>query len=133
MKEIQRIHPKLRPGSVDFWHKSSQHWCRRVESQVYWDGGEHIYQMQGNSQTISHGFSSILHHLNDDCTDAVMQLLNSIFTFCEEVTHHVLILQSVAEEYRVCIQPCLACLFVQVIHCFINFFSLCTLPLRSYH
>ena len=120
------------PGSIDLQCKSGEPWHRRVESQVYQDGRKHIYQMHSDSQTISCGFASILHHL-------YLQLSRCGHTMpqwhihCEEVAQLVLILQSMMEEYRVCIQPHFACLFVQAVNCFIKFFTLCTLPLRSCH
>ena len=50
---------------------------------------------------------------------------------CEEVIQLILILQSMMEEDRVCIQPCFTCLLVQAVKCFIEFFSLHAL--RAYH
>ena len=128
--DIQNIHPEPRLDSINLWHEASEPRCRWVESQVYWDGGKHIYQVHSDSKVITCGCTSILHHF-DDCPDVIMQYLNGLLALCEEVVQLILILQCMMKENRVCIQPHFACLFVQAIKCFIKFLSLHTL--RSYH
>ena len=117
--EIQNVHPEPRLGSIDLWCKAGEPWCRWVESQVYQDGGKHIYQVHGDSQAITHGCASILHYLDNDCPDVVMQCLNGLFTLFEEVAQLILILQSMTEEDGVCIQPLLhlpLCTSSQMLH-----------------
>ena len=98
--------------------------CSGVESQMYRDGGKHINQVHGNSQAIAHGCASILHYPGHNCPDAVMQCLNDIFALCEEVIQLGFIFQGCDEKGGVHLQPCLTCLFAQVVNCFIEIFNL---------
>ena len=75
-------------------------------------------------KTIAHGCTCILHHLENDCSNAVMQCLNGLFTLCEEVVQLSLILKGMMEEDLVHTQPCFACILVQVVNCFIEIFRL---------